>query len=163
MMKEDRDAISIAAELFQQAYEHQMRGDLDEAVELYRQSIEMHPTAEAHTFLGWTYSFQGHLDDAIEECKKAIEIDPDFGNPYNDIGAYLIEKELYSDAIPWLEKATQAKRYDAHHYPHYNLGRAYLAQGMLRKALEEFRKALQIAPDYILASDAAEEVSRQIN
>jgi tetratricopeptide (TPR) repeat protein len=66
----------------------------------------LHPTAEAHTFLGWTYHFQGRLDDAIAECKRAIEIDPEFGNPYNDIGAYLIELKRFDGAIPWLERAT---------------------------------------------------------
>ncbi|PWT90210.1 MAG: hypothetical protein C5B54_07565 [Acidobacteria bacterium] len=162
-MKEDRDAVTVAAELFQQAYEKQMQGELETAIELYQQSISTYPTAEAHTFLGWTYSFQGKLDDAIEECKKAIEIDPEFGNPYNDIGAYLIEKELYDDAIPWLEQAVQAKRYDSYHYPHYNLGRAYTAKGMMRRALEEFQKALEIAPDYPLAIDAAANTRRQIN
>jgi hypothetical protein len=29
----------------------------------------------------------GRLDDALRECRKAIEVDPEFGNPYNDIGA----------------------------------------------------------------------------
>ncbi len=162
-MKEDRDAITLANELFQQAYEHQMRGDLDEAIELYKESINVYPTAEAYTFLGWTYGFQGKLDDAIEECKRAIELDPDFGNPYNDIGAYLIEKELFSEAIPWLEQAIQAKRYDAYHFPHYNLGRVYMAQGLMKRALEEFHKALRIAPDYTLARDAVEQITRQIN
>jgi tetratricopeptide (TPR) repeat protein len=50
---------------FRQAYEHQVKGELDEAIRLYRLSIEAHPTAEAHTFLGWTYSFQGRYDEAI--------------------------------------------------------------------------------------------------
>jgi len=63
-----------------------MQGELDPAIELYRRSIEVCPTAEAHTFLGWTYSFQGRLDEARAECLKAIEVDPHFGNPYNDIG-----------------------------------------------------------------------------
>src|SRR5438093_1411996 len=36
-----------------------MAGDLDAAIETYRRSIATCPTAEAHTFLGWTYSFQG--------------------------------------------------------------------------------------------------------
>ena len=81
-----------ALQLFQSAYEAQMRGELDEAAELYKQSIEAYPTSEAHTFLGWTYSFMGRTDDAIAECHRAIEVDPDFGNPYNDIGAYLIEQ-----------------------------------------------------------------------
>lgn len=162
-MKEDRDALTLASELFQEAYRCQMDGDLDQAVDLYKQSIDIYPTAEAHTFLGWTYSFQGRLDDAIEECKIAIEVDPDFGNPYNDIGAYLIEKEMYKEAIPWLEKAVNAKRYESYHYPHYNLGRAYIAQGMMKRAMEEFRQAVKIAPDYSLAQEALEKLTRQIN
>ena len=99
---ETKDSRDLAFDLFQEAYEHQMEGELEAAIELYQRSIETCPTAEAHTFLGWTYSFQGKLDEAIEECKKAIAIDPDFGNPYNDIGAYLIEKSQHEEAIPWL-------------------------------------------------------------
>ena len=64
---------------FAEAYQAQMSGDLDRAVELYQQSIELHPTAEAHTFLGWTYHFQGKIEEAIAECKLAIAVDPDFG------------------------------------------------------------------------------------
>jgi Tfp pilus assembly protein PilF len=162
-MKQDRDVIDLATELFRRAYECQMNGKLDEAVELYKQSIEVYPTAEAYTFLGWTYSFQGRLDEAIDECKKAIEIDPEFGNPYNDIGAYLIEKEAYEEAIPWLKKAMEAKRYESYHYPHYNLGRVYVAQGAMRWAQEQFEKAIAIAPDYGLALDALESLKKQIN
>ena len=61
------------------AYTQQMNGHLNDAIELYRKSISIFPTAEAYTFLGWTYSFKGDFDAAIEECKRAIEIDPDFG------------------------------------------------------------------------------------
>ena len=82
----------LAMELFQKAYQMQMQGELDLAIRFYKRSIELHPTAEAHTFLGWTYRFQGKLDEAIAECEKAIAVDPTFGNPYNDIGAYLIEQ-----------------------------------------------------------------------
>ena len=162
-MKEDRDAVQLANELFRRAYECQMNGQLDEAIDLYKESIDLYPTAEAHTFLGWTYSFQGKLDEAIEECKIAIEIDPEFGNPYNDIGAYLIEKEEYEDAIPWLKKAIEAKRYESYHFPHFNLGRVYVAQGMMRWAQEQFEKALDLAPEYGLAMDALEHLKKQIN
>ncbi len=71
-----------AVRLFRKAYEHQMKKELDEAVELYKKSIDAYPTAEAHTFLGWTYSWMGRIDDAIAECLKAIDVDPTFGNPY---------------------------------------------------------------------------------
>ena len=154
--------VDMAYDLFQEAYEHQMEGELDTAIELYQRSIETYPTAEAHTFLGWTYSYQGKLDEAIEECKKAIEIDPEFGNPYNDIGAYLIEKSRHEEAIPWLKKASTVKRYENCHFAHYNLGRAYIALELLNKAREEFERALKLHPDYQVAEEALDRVRRQI-
>ncbi|MCZ6677194.1 MAG: tetratricopeptide repeat protein, partial [Candidatus Poribacteria bacterium] len=105
--------------------EHQMQGRLSSAAELYLKSIDIYPTAEAHTFLGWVYSMIGRLEDAIEECHRAIRVDPDFGNPYNDIGAYLIQLGEYDAAIPWFEQAILSPRYDARAYPHMNLGRVW--------------------------------------
>ena len=51
-----------AAELLGRAFQAQMSGDLATAIDLYQRSIAACPTAEAHTFLGWTYSFQGRLE-----------------------------------------------------------------------------------------------------
>src|ERR1700719_158342 len=107
-----QETLSRAWEVLQDAYQAQMEGDYERAVELYRSSLQLHPTAEAHTFLGWTYHFQGKLDEAIAECKLAIELDPEFGNPYNDIGAYLIELGRFEEAIPWLGVAYKARRED---------------------------------------------------
>jgi tetratricopeptide (TPR) repeat protein len=152
-----------AIELLEQAYREQMGGNLEEAIRLYRASLACHPTAEAHTFLGWTYSFQGRLDDAIEECKKAIAVDPQFGNPYNDIGSYLIKLGQLDAAIPWLERAVAAERYEPRHYPHCNLGRIYRAKGMLHKAVAEFEKALDIEPDYAFARTELAEIRAQLN
>ena len=106
---------SRALRILEKAYEKQRSGDLDTAVNLYKASLDETPTAEAHTYLGWTYSFQGRFDDAINECKKAIIVDPDFGNPYNDIGSYLIQKGQLEKAIPWLEMAKKAQRYEPRH------------------------------------------------
>ena len=97
----------------QEGYEKQMAGETDAAVELFLKSIAFYPTAEAHTLLGWAYSLKGRFGDAIRECEKAVRIDPEYGNPYNDIGAYLIETGRWKDAIPWLEKATVAARLGA--------------------------------------------------
>lgn len=151
----------MAAELFRKAYRMQMDGELELAVSLYKRSIDLHPTAEAYTFLGWTYRFQGKVDKAIEECKKAIETDPSLGNPYNDIGAYLIELGQPEEAIPWLEQATRAKRYEGYHYAWYNLGRVYLAMEMFNRAKECFRKSLALNPQYTQADQALQRI-RQI-
>jgi Tfp pilus assembly protein PilF len=147
----------------QEAYEAQMEGDYDRAVELYRKSLALHPTAEAHTFLGWTYHFQGKIEEAIAECMLAIEVDPDFGNPYNDIGSYLIGLERYDEAIPWLDRAIAAKRYDPRHFPYFNLGRAYLAKGLINRARENFEQALEIEPRYTLARQSLASLRRMVN
>jgi Tfp pilus assembly protein PilF len=157
------DRVERAWGLLQQAYKAQMEGDYEGAIELYKKSLELHPTAEAHTFLGWTYHFQGKVDEAIAECKRAIEVDPDFGNPYNDIGAYLIALGRNDEAIPWLERATEAPRYDPRHYPYFNLGRVYYAKGMINRAREYFQEALRIEPRYTLARQAVENIRRMVN
>jgi tetratricopeptide (TPR) repeat protein len=94
--------------LFEQAYRLHRKGHLSEAIELYKKSVEICPTAEACTFLGWSYSMVGRYDEAIEWCKQAISLDPTYGNPYNDIGSYLIETGQPQEALPWLEKAAVA-------------------------------------------------------
>ncbi|MBK8550945.1 MAG: tetratricopeptide repeat protein [Ignavibacteria bacterium] len=138
-------------EYLNKAYTLQMKGQFEEAILNYKKSIDIYPTTEAHTFLGWTYSFLGDMDKAIEECKNAIAIDPDFGNPYNDIGAYLIQKGQPDEAITWLELALKAKRYDNPQFAHLNIGRVLEAKGLWFEALEEFRAAKELAPDYMLA------------
>lgn len=154
MMDDSKRLLEAAYDFFDEAYELQMNGELERAIELYRQSLDAFPTAEAHTFLGWAYSFQGRLDEAIRECKKAIQINPDFGNPYNDIGAYLIEKSQFAESIPWLMNATVCRHYDRHHYAHYNLARAYIGLEQFNKAREEFENALRISPRYEMAREA---------
>ncbi len=140
-----------------------MEGDYDRAVQLYQGSLALHATAEAHTFLGWTYHFQGKIEEAIAECKLAIEVDPEFGNPYNDIGVYLIDLGRADEAIPWLEQAIQAKRYEPRHFPYFNLGRIYLGKGLINRARELFQQSLAIEPRYTLASQALEKVRRMLN
>ena len=159
----EEEAKKIAQEFFKKAYDLQMAGELEDAIEQYKRSIEIFPTAEAHTFLGWTYSFQGHYEEAIAECKEAIQVDPDFGNPYNDIGAYLIERERLDEAIPWLRKAMIAKRYDSYCYPHYHLGRVYERKGNWQEALKCYESSLKANPDYMLARKAFNRLKALLN
>ena len=155
--------VERAMELWREAYRRQMQGELDAAIELYRQSIEVRPTAEAHTFMGWAMSFQGRLDEATAECLKAIEVDPDFGNPYNDIGVYLMQQDKLDEAIPWLEKAKRAPRYEPRQFPYMNLGRIYLRQGKWWQALAEFEGAVRMAPADPAAAKALHGLRARLN
>lgn len=146
--------------LWREGYLLHLRGDYDGAIERFGQSIESYPTAEAYTYLGWSLSKLGHLDEAIAACKAAIRIDPDYGNPYNDIGAYLIRQERLAEAIPWLQQAIRAGRYCCYQFPFMNLGRALLMLGRVPEAKRFFEKALSIAPGYEPALKALELIRR---
>ena len=147
----ESDQRQRAVEFFQRAYQCQVSGDYDQAIALYTRSIEAFPSAEAYTFRGWSYSYLGEYEKAIAECLEAIKVDPEFGNPYNDIGAYLIEQGKLDEAIPWLEKATRAKRYEAYCYPHFNLGRVYEQKHQWQEARDCYARAYQMNHQYSVA------------
>jgi Tfp pilus assembly protein PilF len=152
-----------ALALWQEGQRMQLEGGLDEAIALYLRSISVCPTAEAHTFLGWAYSFKNRLDDAIDECKKAIAVDPTFGNPYNDIGSYLIAQGRGDEAVEWLERAKGATRYEARHFPFMNLGRLFAGRGLTDRAIREFEQALSLCPDEPTCQAALRYLRRRIN
>ena len=159
----NRDARQQATEYFQLAYECQMRGDYREAIAYYSRSIDSCPTAEAYTFRGWTYSFLGDLDRAITECLQAITVDPSLGNPYNDIGAYLIEQGKREEAIPWFQRAMHAARYEARCYPHMNLGRVYEKKREWKRAIECYARACFLNPHYAEARVALRRLQATFN
>ncbi len=148
---EDRDALAEAFIHWRDGNVLHLAGRYEEAAEQFQQSIDAYPTAEGHTFLGWSLSELGRLEDAIAECKKAISLDADYGNPYNDIGVYLIQLGRPEEAVPWLEKAITAKRYCCYEFPHFNLGRVFLSQGNIEEAKRSFERALSYNPEYVPA------------
>ena len=133
-----------------------VQGRFQAAADKFRESIEVLPTAEGHTFLGWSLSMLGHTEEAIAECEKAIALDPDYGNPYNDIGVYLIDLGRADEAIPWFEKAISSERYCCYQFPHFNLGRVQAMQGDFVAARRSFEQSLRHDPDYLPARMALE-------
>ncbi len=152
-----------AVELFNQAYQVQMSGDYETAIRLYKNSIETFPTAEAYTFLGWTYSFRGDYDLAIAECLAAISVDASFGNPYNDIGSYLIAKGNFYDCERWFKLAIKATRYEARAFPHFNLATVYERRGKSLEAAKHYGLALREQPNYTQAHNALRKLQGKLN
>jgi tetratricopeptide (TPR) repeat protein len=157
------DARREARELFKRAYEAQQSNDYEEAIALYKRSIAVYPTAEAHTFLGWVYSFQNRYDEAIEECLEAIRVDETFGNPYNDIGSYLIAKGDVWTSVRWFKRALQASRYESYAFPHFNLGRVFEMRGRLLEAAKHYGLALEEQPDFEQAATALRRMQARLN
>lgn len=157
------EAKQRAVELFKQAYEAQLANDYEQAVELYQRSIATYPTSEAHTFLGWVYSFEGRYTEAIEQCLRAIEVDPTFGNPYNDIGSYLIAKGDLYGSVRWFKRALLAPRYESYAFPHFNLGRIYESRNRLLEAARHYSLALEQQPGFAQALKALRGLQARLN
>ena len=152
-----------ARRIFRRGYRAQLSGDYDLAVDLYIKSVALCPTAEVHILLGSAFRTLGKMEEAIAECTRAIEIDPELGDPYNDIGEYFFNLKRFDEAIPWFERAIEVKRYKARHVACFNLGRVYVAKGLLNRACEFFQKALDIEPRYALARQGLESLHRVLN
>jgi len=152
-----------ALDLWERGTARLMEGEIDEAIGLFTESLRLCPTAEAYTFRGWAYSFLGRLEDAVAECRKAIATDPGFGNPYNDIGCYLMQGGDLEGAVGWFEQAKKAPRYEPRHFPFLNLGRLRAARGEYAEAIGEFHGALEAKPGDPLALRFLEALRRQVN
>lgn len=150
----------MAQDYFELAYEMQMQGELDRAMYYYGRSLDCVQSPEAYTFMAWAESMRGNFDKAIELCRKAIDLDPDFGNPWNDLGAYLLALDRPAEAVPYFEQALRAPRYLTYHYAHYNMGRAFEKLGDVQAACDKYREALVEEPTYALARDALERLRR---
>jgi Tfp pilus assembly protein PilF len=152
-----------ARELWELGTQRLTEGHAQQAIELFEQSIAAKPTAEGYTFRGWALSYLGRLTEATEDCKRAIALDPDFGNPYNDIGVYLMQQGNLDEAVPWLERAKQAKRYEPRHYPYSNLGSIYERKGRWREAAREYEEALRLEPRHLPARKGLARLRAQVN
>lgn len=152
-----------ARRVFRQGYRAQQSGDYELAVNLYIKSVALSPTAEVHILLGSAFRILGKTEQALAECKRAVEIDPECGEGDNDIGECLFDLQRLDEAIPWFERAIKAKRFKARHLAYFNLGRVYIAKGLLDRACECFQQALDIEPRYALARQCLESLRRLLN
>ena len=150
----DENSAYHARKLWEIGVEQIMNGQVTLAMETLEESLRIQPSAEAHTYQGWARSFMGQYNEAILDCRKAIRIDPDFGNPYNDIGVYLMQLGRLDEAIHWLSLAKDASRYEPRHFPFLNLGHILVIQGRFAEALNEYVQALELDPQNKVALQA---------
>lgn len=120
-------------------------GRTEEAVGLIRRMLEINPNnANAHYSLGYIYRFAGILNEATQEMERALTLDP--MNPgfrsiiitYRFVGKY--------------EKAFEtSKTFKESAFILGHTGFALLQQGEREKALEYFKRVIEMEPDGLMA------------
>jgi type IV pilus biogenesis/stability protein PilW len=128
------------------------QGKTLEAIESTRNAIDLDSgMVEAHNFLGLIYLSTSEFDKAVEELERAVQIDPYFTDARNNLGIAYKKVGQYERAEEEFQSAFRDKNYRSREKIHLNLGHLYLEQGRNREAIEAFRRALEIEPEYLLA------------
>mgnify|MGYP001027394392 CR=1 FL=1 len=109
-------------------------------------------TKDAFFIKGLYYNFSGDKLKAIGFFDKCLNLDYNYMFAYREKAIALYDLGRYNDAITVLDKAvTVQTRFDE---GYYWLGRCLEKTGKTADAIEEYKTALSISPDYVEAKDA---------
>jgi len=143
--------------------EYYQQGDYLQAEAHLRAVLEAHDGfADVHNMLGVIHYHSGRPGKARECFERALAINPRYTEAalnlavcYNELGRYQDGKAIYTraaagqDAHPGsleqLDPFIRGKLANLH----AEVGSAYVAVGLLERATEEFRKALDLCPTFV--------------
>ena len=128
------------------------QGKTMQAIESMQKAIDRDPKmVEAYNFLGLIYLTNTEFDKAIKQFEKAVRINRYFTDARNNLGIALRQAGHLERAAEEFQTALKDANYRSLEKIYLNLGSVYLDQGRDRDAIESFRRALQIKPEYLLA------------
>jgi tetratricopeptide (TPR) repeat protein len=122
-------------------------GKRAESIERMKKVLTLNPKeAQALNYLGYTYAEMGiNLEEALKLLKLAVEIRPNDAFILDSLGWINFKLKRYDEAVRLLEDAVSLVNDDSTITEH--LGDAYAARREFKKALKEYRKALEIDPE----------------
>jgi len=92
------------------------------------------------------------IDAAASDFNASLAIDDQLGEAYVDLGAVLIAKKRYAEAIPLITKGLKLGTKEPQN-AYYDRAVASEALGNLQAAYDDYRQAVNIAPNFTKASD----------
>jgi tetratricopeptide (TPR) repeat protein len=126
------------------------QGKLDEAMKLYRTSLEIKPNyAEPHSNLGEALAQKGEWDAAIAEYREAVTLNPNLARPFIKLGEALFRTGRVDEAISQYRSALGIDPYAALAYN--DLGLALAQKGELADAIPQYEKAVSLDPHFAAA------------
>jgi tetratricopeptide (TPR) repeat protein len=119
--------------------------DLSGAEELYREAIKLDPAYfPAQLNLGILLFKAGRYDDSIKECTKAVSLYSNHPSAHFHLGNAYYAKMWWEEAMVEYERVFHLD--PTHVDVHFALGGIYLNRGHKEKAVEYWRKYLEMAP-----------------
>jgi tetratricopeptide (TPR) repeat protein len=133
------------------------QNNFKEAIAYYNRAGALKPDMfRPHYNLGQIYESQGNYKAAVAAYKRAVnlKIDESLGEtPVNVMSAYFNLGNVYAmmndhaQAVAALNEVIR-RLSEPYHTPHYNLGLSLAALGKQQEAVNSFKQAIKIKPDY---------------
>ena len=114
----------------------------------------LRPKDRAATFTnrGILYMRQGNNMRALSDYRKTIALMPELKEAQVNLGAALYNLKRYTEAMTALNEGIEVEDPDAKAIGHYNRGLTHEKLGDIQSAYADFRRALEIKPEFVQAS-----------
>ena len=124
-----------------------VQGTADKAIENYQKGLEKDPQdSAAHFNLALALGRQGRLDDAIAQCSEAVRIRPAFKlRAHRSLGR-ILSAERPEQAATQYQQYLAVEADDAQ--VQNDFGKVLARLGRLDSAIEHFRLAVRLKPDF---------------
>jgi tetratricopeptide (TPR) repeat protein/tRNA A-37 threonylcarbamoyl transferase component Bud32 len=121
--------------------------DWDKYVQILKKIITLYPEEKrCRAELGAFYLNTKKYDEAVVELKQAIALDPQYGFAINLLAYTYGYQNKFDEAIKQFELYASISPGDAN--PHDSMGDLYFRMGRFGAALEKYKEAVRIRPDF---------------
>ncbi len=117
-------------------------GDMEEAMELYKQALEVRENTRSLFNLAQVYKATGQFDLAVPMYQRAIALNPNDAQAHAMLGGILLMQGKVDTAYESLVRAEELNKNMPSVY--YNLGLIYEHRGQTKEAQAAFRRVLEI-------------------
>jgi tetratricopeptide (TPR) repeat protein len=101
---------------------------------------------------GVILDMMGHAEEAADDFHAAIALDPELGDAYVNLGATMIKKGQHQEALEQINKGIGLGVSFAY-VGYYNRAVAEQMLGRFKEAYYDYKKALEIEPNFTMASE----------
>ncbi|MGB6123355.1 MAG: tetratricopeptide repeat protein [Bacteroidota bacterium] len=142
------EKVSEGERLYIEGFKAGVDGFPTKQQELFGELVAKYPNDErAHTFLGNSLFGTQNYEKAIEHYAKATTINPEFSQPYNQMGYAYRFLEKFDKAEKAFQKYVELIPDDPNPYDSY--GELLMKIGRFDESIAQYQKALEVNPGFV--------------
>ena len=131
------------------------------ALSYFNNALNIRPKSiETLYAIGKFYQNSKEYEQALTTYNSLLSFDPQNQDVTFNIGAILFEQKKYDEAIKQFQMTIDR---DANFYRgYYGRGRCYEEKGEKQKAIGDYKRCLELQPDYTLAAEQLDFIERRV-